>query len=125
MPLKSTWIEQPRILALDCTGDFTSEEIDSLGQTALSLITEPAYILIDFDQITTLPKNLVNTALRSNSLQTFATHPAVRQIAFVRPNSALHYLIDTIFRNLPSRVFESRDDAIAFLKSESAARPGE
>jgi hypothetical protein len=118
MTLKVHWIDKPRILAFDFSENVTSEDINTFGRIGLDLVIgQPIYIVVDLTHVSAMPRNLVNTALRSSALITFANHRNARAFAFVQPNTATRFMVDTVLRSAQVKIVQSRDAGMTYLRS--------
>lgn len=124
MPLQVSWIESPLILGIDLVADINADEIDALGREGVASVRRQyVYFLIDFSEVGSLPKNLVNTALRSAALMELVNHENARYFVFVKPPASARQMIDMVFRTVSHRIMDDRDDAIAYLRD--TVIPGE
>lgn len=118
MPVAITWIDA-EILHVQLFGDIGASELETFGQDGLAVIADQrTYIVVDVAQINELPRNLINTALRSNALLTFANHPNARFFVFVAPNAAFRSMVDQVFRNTPYKIVGSMDEAVTILRDQ-------
>lgn len=119
MPIESYATTDARIVHLALVGDISPADLDDLGRAGLARVAQgPVYVVVDTSQVTTMPRNLVNSALRSNALLNFANHPDARFFAFVKPGTALRMMIDQVFRNTPYKMLDDLDSAFALLEDE-------
>ena len=119
MPINQYWINEPHIIGFQLSGDITFEDFSQIGQDGLSLVAENnLYVLIDFSDVETLPKNLINTILRSNAFIDFINHNNAIYFAFVRPNQATRFMIDTVFRDVQFMVVDNHQHGIDSLQHQ-------
>lgn len=119
MPINQSWVNEPHIIEFQLSGDITFEDFSQIGQDGLSLVTENSlYVLIDFSDVVTLPKNLINTILRTNTFIDFINHNNTMYFAIVRPNQATRFMIDTVFRDIQFAIVDSHQDGIDTLQQQ-------
>ncbi len=120
MPTDITHIDDDAlILHLQLHGDIVTADLEALGKIGQEAVSAgPAYAIIDCTAITSLPRNLVNSALRANSLLALANHPNLRFAIFVQPDAAIRNMVDQIFRNIPYTVMGTVDAAVNRLTAE-------
>lgn len=117
MPLEMVWIIEPAVVEFVFSGDVTAHDLDELGRLGCDQAAQgPLSALVDFSAAKSLPKNLVNTALRSGPLLEFASHPHARRFVFVDVNPAARFMVEMIFRNTAVKIAQTRETAIAYLK---------
>lgn len=119
MPVTSTWIEQPHIPGFIFSPRVTDDDIEAWGKLGLALAQqERIYPLVDFSSTQVLPRNLINTALRSRALLAFISHKNIGFFVFVTPDEQLRSMIDTVFRNIPYIITHTRDSALRYLQEQ-------
>lgn len=117
MPLQLVWINEPAVAEFIFSGDVTAHDLDEFGRLGIDLAGRgPLSALVDFSAAKSLPKNLVNTALRSSPLLEFASHPHARRFVFVDVNPAARFMVEMVFRNTAVKIAQTRETAIAYLK---------
>jgi len=119
MPVSQFWINEPQLIGFQLSEDITFEDFSRIGQDGLNLVIEnDLYALIDFSDVETLPKNLVNTILRANAFIDFINHSNAIYFAIVRPNQATRLMIDTVFRDVQFAICDSYQDGIDTLQQQ-------
>lgn len=117
MPLEMVWIIEPAVVGFIFSGDVTAHDLDEFGRLGCGqAAARPLSVLVDFSAAKSLPKNLVNTALRSAPLLEFASHPHARRFVFVDVNPAARFMVEMIFRNTAVKIAQTRETAITYLK---------
>lgn len=122
MPVNVVWSEESTIIEFQCQQEITAEDITLMGEQGKTAAENGTiYSLIDFTMVTVLPRNLVNTTLRSTAFLTFANHPNTRWLVFVRPNPAVRFMIEIALRNASIKIVEDREIGMQFLREQSQA----
>ena len=119
MAVTIKWIKQPDIPGFIFSARVVDEDIDAWGNMGLEIAESGVtYPLIDFSAISAMPRNLINTALRSRALMAFIIHPNVRLFVFVAPNDQTRSMIEMVFRAVPYKVVLSQQAALDILDAE-------
>ena len=117
MPINSYYLPSLPILCFDFSGDIVPDDVNVFGSTGLQYADiARVYALVDFSNVESMPRNLVNTVLRSNMLIAFIDHPNTQYFVFVQPDPATRLMVDTVFRNTPHESAATRDEGIQRLK---------
>ncbi|MBC7870539.1 MAG: hypothetical protein H7Y09_06840 [Chitinophagaceae bacterium] len=120
MPVNVAWIEESSIIEFQCQQEITADDINFIGEKGTEAAEHGAiYSLIDFTMVTRLPRNLVNTTLRSTTFLAFANHPNARWLVFVKPNAAVRFMIEIALRNVSIKIVEERDIGVQFLRERA------
>lgn len=118
MPFDTSWIDDD-IFFINGYDEISASALEEMGEAGLAAVeSHRAYIVINATDITGLPRNLVNSALRANALLTFANHPNARFFVFVQPNSSMRAMIDHVFRNTPYKMVSNTEEAIDLLRTQ-------
>ena len=119
MPLERVWEDEPLIIGFRLSGQVTVDDLKQMGKQGLSIAeSAPIYVLITFTEVESMPRNLINTALRSNSLVSFINHDNTRGFVFVAPSQATRLMIETVFRSTPYHIVDERERGLALLRDE-------
>lgn len=120
MPVNVVWNEESSIIEFQCYQEITTEDINFIGEKGTEAVEPSAiYILIDLTAVTALPRNLVNTALRSTPFLGFANHPNARWFVFVKPNTTVRFMIEIALRNVSVKIVEDREVGVQFLREQA------
>ncbi|GEM_PF-1841519 len=120
MPVNVVWIEESSIIEFQCYQEITAEDINFIGEKGTEAAEQGAiYTLIDLTTVIALPRNLVNTTLRSTAFLAFANHPNARWLVFVKPNAAVRFMIEIALRNVSIKIVEERDIGVQFLRERA------
>lgn len=126
MAILVEWITEPNIIRFIVHQDLTPEDLETIGQIGGDhVLLRNLYTLIDFSDVHTLPRHLATTALRSTAFLNFVNHPNAHWFAIVRPNSAVHYMVEIVMRNTRVKIVETHEAGETFLKACAAEEAGE
>lgn len=116
MPVKSYWLDEPHIWVNEHIGNISEEEMEAVVQEDLELVEKgPVYFLIDMTQLKKLPNNL----MRMGPVTKLLGHSNTRY--FVNVNMTPFAKIATqIIRFKKVQAFDTRDEAVAFLREKIA-----
>lgn len=119
MSINIYWEVPQHILGIAISGHISEIDIDQMGKAGVEAVQGGGvYVIVDFSAATSVPRNLMNAALRSSALLAFARHPNARFFAFVSPNNATRFVIDTVFRSVPYKVMDNYELALDMLGAE-------
>ncbi|MEQ8674477.1 MAG: hypothetical protein RLP44_07550 [Aggregatilineales bacterium] len=123
MAVTIKWLKQPDTPAFIFSARVADEDIDAWGKTGLEIAESGViYPVVDFSAVITMPRNLINTTLRSRALLAFITHPNVRLFVFIAPNEQTHSMIETVFRAVTFKIALNQSAALDFLEGETQGR---
>jgi hypothetical protein len=119
MSLEQVWEDEPTILGFRLYDQVVEADLNQLGKLALEVIdAQPLYFLISFTDVDSMPRNLINAALRSNALVSLINHTHTRWFVFIAPNQPTRLMIETVFRGVSYTIVDSRERGLALLREE-------
>ncbi|MAS32693.1 MAG: hypothetical protein CL610_01725 [Anaerolineaceae bacterium] len=121
MPANVYWLDEPDIMIADYTGDLTREDVEGAMEKCLAALENTnCSFVVDTTQVQTLPKDI----FRIGPLLSLVNHPQRGWLIFVgQQNVMLKFAVQVIVRH-KFRFMESRDEAVALLRSMSGGQDG-
>lgn len=113
MPTKVYWLDEPKILVAEYSGEISGDDIDKVMGECVKIVTQHScHFLVDILQITSLPKDI----LRMGSLMNFVNHPNRGWLVFAgHQNVMVKFAAQVLVRN-KFRFSSSREEAVSFLQ---------
>ena len=114
MPSKAYWVDEPNIMSADYYGAVSTEDLDNALMACLVEVEKKAvHLVVDMSGSESFPTNVLKLA----SLNKLTSHANARWFAFVKPPTLVRFAMQ-IFHRHNSKIFATREEALAFLREQ-------
>jgi hypothetical protein len=121
MPVAIFWVQSPHIVAVEYQRSVSRDDLTFTNKQLLGYAQQhPLYILVDLQQVTSLPRNLVNLSYNMQDARDLLEHPNIRAFAFVKVSTTVRLALETILRDHRYDIFADRAEAVAYLREQQA-----
>ena len=118
MPITTTLLDTLPILHLRYDGHITLADTQLYGEIFHDYVmAQPIYILSDYTDLLTLPKNILNIAVSSSKVMGALKHNNCRAFAVLNARPLLRMSIQTLLRRERHVFTDDYEDAMAYLCS--------
>lgn len=118
MTITTQWVEQYPVLIVRYCGHITAQDIlDHASALRHQVLAQPVYVLVDFANVATMPRNLLTLAFGSAHIVEMIKHPNTRAFAIVNARPHLRIALQTLLRHKGLHFSDDAADGMAFLQS--------
>ncbi|NDJ62856.1 MAG: STAS/SEC14 domain-containing protein [Chloroflexi bacterium] len=130
MPYTADWYLPSRVMLQRYSGTLAPDEITELGQLAAHYIgagTAPVHILIDITDLERYPTNIKQIV---NAVRHDSDTEKIGWVIYINsPNAVVKFMASVatqvLFQNVRLRLFETLDEALAFLLDRDVTLAGQ
>jgi hypothetical protein len=109
---RAYWLQEPYMISADYEGQLTVEDFEVIMRFCLdALQKQMVYFVVDVSTTTSSPMNVALIP----SVRALITHPNTGAFAWVGASRFVRVMVPTVIRK-PSRFFDNRAEAIAYLE---------